>query len=93
MAAGLGEMIGGGDGVDAALLCQRSRTGVDLRPLALEGVSLRSGGEGLPAESCAVAWTMLLTKPRPCRRLMLGVGSFGGGARRNAGDGFRDAGI
>lgn len=89
-AGGLGEMIGGGEGVDAAL-CQRSKTGADLRPPELEGVSFRSGG-GLPTESWAVAWTMLFTKPRPCRRLILGVGSFGGGARRNAGEGFKEAG-
>lgn len=35
---------------------------------------------------------MLFTKPRPCRRLILGVGSFGAGARRNAGEGFKEVG-
>lgn len=53
-AGGLGEMIGGGDGVGAAL-CQRSRTGADLRPPELEGVSFRSGGGVLLEERWAVA--------------------------------------
>lgn len=36
---------------------------------------------------------MFWTNPRPLRRVKLGVGSFSGGGRRNARDGFLDAGI
>ena len=78
---GLGAMIGG-DG-DALLNCHRSRT----EPL--RGVSLSfSGVPGLEDDIWLEALTMFWTKPRPCKRLILGVGSLRGGALRNAGEAF-----
>lgn len=79
---GFGAMMGAGV---LPLTCHLSRTD------ALRGGSLGFSavvvleGEGLLFEdpsSWLVALTMLATKPRPCSRLILGVGSLGGGGFR-----------
>lgn len=43
------------------------------------------------ASNSLLSFTKLCTKPRPCKRLRLGVRSFCGGGRRKAGDAFLDA--
>ena len=84
MEMGFGEIMGGDD--FPLSCCQRSRT-----------VGLRTGSDrfefcdGLlgtleAASSWLLARTILCTNPRPCSRLILGVGSLDGGGLRNAGD-------
>lgn len=91
IATGLGEMIGGDVGALAAPPCHRSNTGTDFLPPEFF-FSGKGGVRGDSVVSWLLACTMLRTNPRPCNRLILGVGSFGGGGRRNAGDGFGESG-
>lgn len=88
IATGFGEMIGGdGAGLEVLLFCQRSRTGATFFP-PKSFLSGREGELGDAAVNWLVACTMLRTKPRPCSRLILGVGSLGGVALRKAGEGL-----
>ena len=88
---GFGEMTGGG--VDPPVLCcQRSSTELCLLPgeSVLSGVGDPSGDV---TSSDALFSTMFFTNPRPFNLLKLGVGSFGGGGLRNAGEGLCEGGI
>ena len=72
------------------VFCQRSSTGVFFwdSDRVLSGV----GAGPVPVEdpSSALALTMFWTKPRPWRRLRLGVAPFGGVLSENAGDRLKE---
>lgn len=85
MGVGLAVVSGDWDGVFSG--CQRSRTDALRMPVGLLGSSFAARGE------LCISLTMFCTKPRPCSRLMLGVGSFCAGGFRKAGEAFADAGI
>ena len=82
---GLGGVGGFGE---ASSCCHLSKT-EGFFPL--DGGDLSVGDEA--ASSCELTLTMFCTNPRPCKRLRLGVSSFCCRVRKNAGDGFWEAGI
>lgn len=89
---GLGAMMGAG----VLLNCHRSNTdALRGRSLSLSGVAVVEVGALAGTDPCGwlFARTMFCTNPRPCSLLMLGVGSFAGGGRKNAGEAFCPSGI
>jgi len=86
-----------GDCGEAFCGCQRSSTDAFFDGAGAVAGLLLSGVFAvlefvLDADSSSLlSFTRLCTNPRPCRRLRLGVRSFGAGGRRKAGDALLDA--